>query len=294
MIDEHNNTRTEKNLSNSVYEAERNLGIEEAITRFDNYLKTNEKSVSTRDIYTRSVRAFYKSFDKLTKENMIQFKALEIERHSPNTARLRVTAMNQFCDYMFKDECKVSRVKIYAGTTSLENVPTLSEYYYFLECLKNSGYIKMYWMVKFIASTGVRASELVSLEKSCLETGTFTMFSKGKIRKILIPGKLINESREYFNSVEGKYLFPNYRGEKMQAVSVSKMMKSLGRRFYIRDEILHAHAYRHLFAILFLENNKDLTLLSNLLGHESVRTTAIYTKLSLNKQKEALDKAMNW
>ena len=56
MIDEHNNTKTEKNLSNSVYEAERNLGIEEAITRFDNYLKTNEKSLSTRDIYLRSVR----------------------------------------------------------------------------------------------------------------------------------------------------------------------------------------------------------------------------------------------
>ena len=144
---EHNNSNLQKNLEESVYEMERNLGVEEAIVRFDNFLKNNEKSANTRDCYIRSVKAFYKSFDKLSKENLILFKAQEIEQHSPNTARLRIIAMNQFCEFLFKGEYKVKRVKIYSGTSSLENVPTLNEYYYFLECLKRDNQMKMYLQI---------------------------------------------------------------------------------------------------------------------------------------------------
>ena len=267
--------------------------MEEKLQRFDSYLKQNERSKQTRQSYMECLRVYFSMYEDITKENMIEFKNNEINSHSPNTARLRVIVLNSYCDFIGKEECKVKNVKIH-NPSSVENVPTLQEYYYFLECLRRDNHMKLYWILRFIAQTGVRSSELVRLEKSCLSTGSFSMWSKGKIRKILIPSKLIKESREYFNTVESKYLFPNYKGEQMQSQSISKMLYQYGKRYYIRTEILHAHSYRHLFAIQFLENNGNLTLLSNLLGHENIRTTAIYTQLSVTKQKEELDKAVNW
>lgn len=267
--------------------------MDKRIEKFEEYLLEEEKSANTIATYTKAVDIFFSQFSEVTKKNMIEFKKLQIERYSPKTAANRCIAMNQYCNFIGKPECKTKSIKIHKQS-SVENVPTLKEYEYLLDCLKRDEKWKVYWMIQFLAKTGARVSEFVSFEREHLKKGEVTLWTKGKIRKILIPKELIEESRGYFDSIsDQKYLFPNRYGGRMTTRGVAEAIKKC-KRYGIREEILHPHAFRHLYAVQFLKHNKNIALLADLLGHESVDTTAIYLRLSAEEQREQFNSAMNW
>lgn len=58
--------------------------------------------------------------------------------------------------------------------------------------------------------------------------------------------------------------------------------------------MMHPHAFRHLFAIEFLKKNSNIALLADLMGHESVDTTAIYLRMSASEQAEQFNRAVDW
>lgn len=267
--------------------------MESRTEEFKKHLTNLERAASTIESYTAAVNAFYGKYDEVTKENMIDFKQWQMSLYKPKTAALRCVAMNVYCEFIGHAECKVKGIRL-PKRTSVENVITLREYKHLLECLTEDQKWKVYYMVKFLAATGCRASELAKLEKSCLETGEFTLWTKGKIRRILIPKNLIKESRNYFEKVDSVYLFPNKYGGQISTGGISSQIKKYGRRYGIREEVLHPHAFRHLFAILFLKQNKNIALLSDVLGHESLNTTAIYLRLSAAEQKKQVDRTVNW
>lgn len=260
---------------------------------FTTFLVKSERSQNTIDSYLRSLKLYFTDFDIISKENMIEFKRRQLERNKPATAALRCHAMNSYCRFIGREDCIVSCVKIH-NRSNLENVITMDEYQYFLARLKENQVEKLYWMLRYMACTGCRVSELVNLCKSCLKTGEYTLWSKGKTRKILIPQHLISESREYFESVNSPFLFPNRFGRKMTTGGVNKMLTFYGLRYGLRPEILHPHSFRHFFAIQFLNTNSNLSLLSDLLGHRSISTTSIYLRLSVEEQRRQLDEATRW
>lgn len=260
---------------------------------FKEWLIENERSENTIDSYIHSVRQFFSLFPEVSKKNMIEFKQIKLSEGSPKTAANRCIAMNQYCKFIGKPECRVKTIKIHKQNT-VENVPTLDEYNYILECLEKDGDWKAYWIIKFLAKTGARASELVRFERDHLEKGEETLWTKGKIREILIPAEIIKESKKYFSSVPySKWLFPNRYGEQMTTRGLDSIIKRVA-KYGIRKEILHAHAFRHLYAVQFLKHNKNIALLADLMGHESVDTTAIYLRLSAEEQKKQLNEAMGW
>ena len=216
--------------------------MENKIEEFKKYLMNLERSASTIKSYVLAVRFFFERYEELSKENMIDFKQWLMGEYKPKTAALRCVAMNVFCDYAGRPDC--------------------------------------------------RASELAKLEKSCLSNGEFTLWTKGKIRTIMIPKHLIEESREYFKTVDSNYLFLNRFGEQITTRGIGCLIKKYGLKYKIREEVLHPHAFRHLFAILFLKENKNIALLSDILGHESLNTTAIYLRLSAAEQKKQLDRTV--
>lgn len=216
--------------------------MENKIEEFKKYLMNLERSASTIKSYVLAVRFFFERYEELSKENMIDFKQWLMGEYKPKTAALRCVAMNVFCDYAGRPDC--------------------------------------------------RASELAKLEKSCPSNGEFTLWTKGKIRTIMIPKHLIEESREYFKTVDSNYLFPNRFGEQITTRGIGCLIKKYGLKYKIREEVLHPHAFRHLFAILFLKENKNIALLSDILGHESLNTTAIYLRLSAAEQKKQLDRTV--
>lgn len=263
------------------------------IEAFREYLIENEKSDNTINTYIDSLKKYFTLFPEVTKPNMIEYKRRMLEEYSPKTAANRCIAMNQYCTFAGMPECKVKSIKIHKQT-SVENVITQEEYCELLECLKKDGKEKEYWMIQFLAKTGARVSEFIRFEKRHLEKGEVQLWTKGKVRKIFIPADLIDESKDYFQRPsESIYMFPNRYGQQMSTRGVAEMI-SRCQRYGIRKEVLHPHSFRHLYAIKFLENNGNIALLADLMGHESVDTTSIYLRLSAQEQRRQFDQAMRW
>lgn len=268
------------------------------ISEFAQYLAENEKAQNTIDCYTIAVRQYFEMPEtgaEVTKSGMIAFKQKVIESYSPKTAANRCIAMNQYCEFIGRPDCKVRTVKT-PKRTSVENVITAEEYKRLLDGLEADGNMRIYWMVQFLAKTGARVSEFIQLERRHLGAGKAELWTKGKIRRILIPEALIVESKEYFGSQpDNKWLFPSLAtGGQLTARGVAEIIKKSGVKYGIRPEVLHPHSFRHFFAIQFLERNSNITLLSDLLGHESVDTTAIYLQLSEEEQRRQFSNTVNW
>ena len=265
---------------------------EKNLTGFKEYLLNLERSNNTIDSYITSVKLFYKDYEEISKENLIDFKKRQLEKWKPKTAHNRIVALNQFCKFLGRENCCVKNIKIHSQS-SIENVITIDEYKRMIDGLKEDGNERGNFLVQYLARTGARVSEFIRLDKSGLERGYCEMWTKGKIRRIYIPKSLIEESREYFSKIQGNLLFPNRYGKPFTARGVSEDIKNWAKKYGIRAEVAHPHSFRHLYAKEFLKQNKDIVLLADLMGHSSVATTSIYLKLSKEEQIEQFN-AINW
>lgn len=263
------------------------------IEEFRHHLMDLERSENTIDSYVRSATIFFDRYGEVSKANMLDFKRWQLEKWKPKTAHNRIVAMNQYCIFINHPEYCVKGIKIH-GSSSVENVITLEEYHLLLDGLKNDGNEKGYWMIKFLAKTGARVSEFIKLTKDSLEIGYCEMWTKGKIRRIYIPQPLIEESKEYFKEQDEEWLFPNKYGKQMTERGVAQNIKNWSAKYGVRKEVAHPHAFRHLYAIEFLEHNSNIALLADLMGHSSVNTTSIYLKLSKEEQMRQFNEASNW
>ena len=260
---------------------------------FEEYLLEKEFAQNTIKTYIATLKQFQSSAKKLDKDAILQFKHYSMNSCKPSTVNIRLIAINNYLEYVGRKDLKVKTIKNYSNK-NLENVITINEYVYLTNRLKKSGKTKMYFLIKFLALTGCRVSELINLTKDCLVTGECILWTKGKMRRILIPEKLIEESRDYFETVDSNYLFPNKYGEQMTTNNVYQQLMYYASIFNMRKSVMHPHAFRHLFAIEFLKNNGNITLLKDILGHEDINTTSIYLRLSLDEQKSQFNRSVNW
>lgn len=260
---------------------------------FAAHMRDEERSENTIENYMQSLKNFFSEYDEVDKKNMLDFKKWQLENRSPKTAHNRVVAMNQYCKFIGCPEYCVKGIKIHRSA-SVENVITLEEYEKLLEGLMRDGNEKGYWMVKFLAKTGARVSEFVRLTKASLDTGYCEMWTKGKIRRIYIPKSLIEESREFFRKTDGELLFLNRYGKPITTRGVSGNLKKWGQKYGIREEAMHPHSFRHLYAIQFLKKNSNISLLADLMGHANVSTTSIYLRLSREEQIRQFNDASDW
>ncbi len=259
---------------------------------FRSYLIAEERSPSTIRSYCYAVDLFFRTYGDLTKENLVDFKRHQVDSLSPKTAANRVTAMNCYCNFAGRYEARVKTVRIQQAPT-VENVITADQLDKLTAGLLGDGNVRGYWMVVYLARTGARISEFVRMDKQCLETGICEMWTKGKIRRIRVPDFLIRESRQYFaDNVSGDLMFPNRWGKQMTTRGAAQNIARWALKYGIPREVAHPHSFRHFFAIEFLRRNKDIALLRDLLGHESIDTTGIYLRMSEEQQRDEYNRTM--
>jgi integrase/recombinase XerD len=139
-------------------------------------------------------------------------------------------------------------------------------------------------------SCGLRVSELVNLKISCLylDVGFVKVIGKGDKERLVPIGddavKFINIYRKTIrNHVKIKngeedILFLNRRGSRLSRVMIFLILKALAKEAGITKNI-SPHTFRHSFATHLVEGGADLRAVQEMLGHESITTTEIYTHL---------------
>jgi integrase/recombinase XerD len=155
-------------------------------------------------------------------------------------------------------------------------------------------------MLETLYSCGLRVSELVNLKISHIyfEEGFIRVIGKGdKERIIPISNTAIREIKNYLpdrNSMlsiiakgSEDILFLNRRGEKMTRVMVFTIIKQLAKQIGLKKKI-SPHTFRHSFATHLVEGGADLRAVQEMLGHESILTTEIYTHLDKQYLRETI------
>ena len=152
-------------------------------------------------------------------------------------------------------------------------------------------------MVRFLAATGARVSELIQIKIEHIHVGYFDIYSKGgKYRRLFIPKKLRLEAEKWV-SEQGRasgYLFLNRFGERITSRGISQQLKNYAAKYGMNLKVVYPHSFRHRFAKNFLEKYNDISLLADLMGHESIETTRIYLRKSSLEQQIIVDKVVTW
>jgi site-specific recombinase XerD len=150
----------------------------------------------------------------------------------------------------------------------------------------NTNNIKHRCIVSLLYSSGLRRGELLNLKLEDIDSKRMVITvingKGGKDRLTVLSQCVLNDLRRYFIEWKPKtFLFEGKSNEKYSAESVSKIVKNASRKAKIRKN-LTPHMLRHSFATHLLENGTDLRYIQTLLGHNSSRTTEVYTQVAIN------------
>jgi integrase/recombinase XerD len=154
-------------------------------------------------------------------------------------------------------------------------------------------------ILEIMYSCGLRVSEVVQLRIHCLflDAGFIRVIGKGnKERLVPIGASAIEQLRIYFQHVrnlqtsmpgEEEIVFLNRRGRRLTRVMIFLIIKELAQKAGIR-KVISPHTFRHSFATHLVEGGADLRSVQEMLGHESITTTEIYTHLDREYLRETL------
>jgi integrase/recombinase XerC len=141
-------------------------------------------------------------------------------------------------------------------------------------------------IIELLYASGVRVSELVSIKMNTIDfkNRTIRVFGKGRKERMVIFSKSCQKTlMDYLKNSQlrhsSDYLFTNARGEQLTPRGVEYILNQIQDKCGVQLG-LHPHMLRHTFATHLLEGGADLRVIQELLGHESINTTQIYTHIT--------------
>jgi integrase/recombinase XerD len=154
-------------------------------------------------------------------------------------------------------------------------------------------------MLETLYSCGLRVSELVNLKMTNLFFAEGYVKIEGKAEKerlVPVSSRAIEENEKYMNGYRQSLkiqkdseniLFLNRRGKKLSRVMVFTIIKNLAEKINLQKKI-SPHTFRHSFATHLINGGADLRAVQEMLGHESILTTEIYTHLDRDYLKSTI------
>ncbi|PWM51306.1 MAG: integrase [Bacillota bacterium] len=253
----------------------------EQITAYGLYLRREEHAPGTIEKYLRDIRAFaaWTENRPVTQELAAAWKEhLLATGHSPGTVNSMLAALNslfRFLDWNIQVKfLKIQRKLFRDQAREL----TREEYDLLVSTARASGKERLALLMEAICATGVRVSEVRYLTVEAARAGQADISLKGKIRTILLPGKLCRKLLKYArkNKIASGEIFITRSGKSMSRRQIWAEMKALCRAAGVDPRKVYPHNLRHLFARIFYKSCKDIARLADVLGHSSIETTRIY------------------
>lgn len=292
------------------------MNWESSIVQFRNYLKL-ERSLSTNSIhaYESDIRKFVSYLD-IKKLNATPFNTNlqnlkdflewinELGLNARSQARI-ISGLKAFFKYLLlEDMIETDPSSLLEGPRlgrKLPEVLSIEEIDQIIAAidLSQPQGQRNKAIIETLYSCGLRVSELINLKISNLyfDDGFIRVVGKGdKERLVPIGQKAIKEIRYYFedrnllsniDKLSENVVFLNRRGKQLTRVMIFTMIKRLVEKAEIKKNI-SPHTFRHSFATHLIDGGADLRAVQEMLGHESIITTEIYTHLDREYLRDAI------
>ena len=249
---------------------------------FGQWLRQGEHSEGTVENYVRHTRMFIGWLDgrKLTREETKGWKThLLSAGYCSGTVNTMLTSLNRYLDYIGREDCRVKVLRIQRKLFREESRElTKTEYEHLRETAYSQGKERLALLLETICSSGIRVSEVRYITVESARNGKAEISLKGKVRTILIPGRLAGRLLRYAKrqSITSGEIFITKKGKSLNRKQIWAEMKALCEKAGVPPEKVYPHNLRHLFARTFYGLCRDVAKLADVLGHTSIDTTRIY------------------
>jgi len=270
-------------------------------SRLDEWImeqKLAEYAQNTLKAYETSAKRFIDWLpdgEDVTKDLMIKYKAdLMAHYGSPKSINCHIIELNKFLKWLDLGDLRLKKLKIQMKQSN-EDVLSIADFKRLLRFAKRNNDHQLYMIMKILAMTGIRISELKYFTIENLQSNYIKVYNKKKFRTVIIRQDLMREIKHYARDyhIKSGYLFPSpiNKDRMINESTIWRHMKKTAGQARVKKDKVHAHSFRHLFAQIFLETYTDsVTELADLLGHESLETTRLYTRTSDAQKRAKLEK----
>ena len=286
----------------------------EFIDDFSNYLRIDKNySSNTVESYMRDLKYFLSYVDKeilnITKRDIDNYILHLLPNYNESSINRIIASIKSFYKYLaiYKGFINVSEdVECLQRKKKLPKYLSIEEVDNLLDIELNTSFDhRNKAILELMYSTGLRATELINLELNNIDTVNMIVhvYGKGSKERIVPMSKIaVNYLDIYINNyrdslfVKGKpktdALFLNNHGTKMTRQGLYNIIGKIAKEKNINKEII-PHVLRHSFATHMIECGADIRSVQELLGHENVVTTEIYTHLANNFIKDNYNEYFN-
>ena len=260
------------------------------------WMREKDLSCRTQRSYLTNLRLYgqYSGGKEPDQESVHAWKHLLLQsNNSPRTVNAKLAAVDAYCAYA-GISIRIRRVKV-QRCSSIGQILTADEVERLISGLEGDGNIRGAAIVRLLAKTGGRISEVVRYRVADLARGHVDMETKGKIRRIYFPRALADELAPWTDGLQDSdTLCRTVRGSPITADAVRKWLKRAAARYGLDPGKVHPHAFRHFYAVEFLRRNNNLAFLADVLGHANIETTRIYLRLTESQQQKEIDRTVDW
>ena len=278
------------------------------LKEYENYLKFEKNySMNTINSYLSDIKEYqeFKKGDILssTKEDILAY-LKTIKNLESTTISHKISSLKSFFKYYQKREkIKVNPLANIKSPKIAKKLPTyltLEEVSKLLDVEIKSPYdARNKAILELLYSSGIRISELCNMQTSNYNSYEciIRLIGKGSKERIIPLGDYaisvledyINNYRPKINKKNINSIFINNRGDAISRQFIFKVIKKECLKKGIRKNV-SPHTLRHTFATHLLQNGADLRIIQELLGHENISTTQIYTHISNQELKNDYQK----
>lgn len=266
-----------------------------ALKKYFDLLTQKRYSQNTCNIYLTYFREFLTGINGHNPEEITPDQVNRYIRHLIKTKFISASKQNQIINSIkFYFDKVLKREKLYVDIErprkykKLPNVISKNEVYKIIDATDN---LKHKCILSLIYSGGLRRSELINLKIEDIDSDR--MFIKicapkgNKDRLTLLSKKVLIQLRDYFKEYKPSvWLFEGPNNSQYSSTSIAKILQRSVKKVGIIKKVT-PHTLRHSFATHLLEQGVDLRYIQELLGHNSSKTTEIYTHVS-NKNLGAI------
>ena len=268
----------------------------EHIQAYADHLRLEEKSAATVEKYLRDVRAFARWLEgrEITKERTAAWKTHLVERgYAPASVNAMLSALNSLLDFLGFGDCRVKFLKVQRRMFRDDSRDlTRSDYNALTAAAKAQNKTRLALLMEAICATGIRVSEVRYITVEAARSGQADIALKGKVRTILLPGKLCRKLLHYGRAQKtaSGEIFLTKSGKPLSRRQIWAEMKRLCLRAGVAPTKVFPHNLRHLFARTFYQATRDVAKLADVLGHSSIETTRIYLISTGAQHRRDLDR----